>query len=153
MNRGGNCGGGEKRKPNIPVDGLYKDQRKGINSEEMDYDEEEGKEGSYNRKSPQRQQQPHSRPNESESEQDIQSRPSFASIAAQPPSSSMQNRRNSTASANYNQKRTLEKMLVTPALDGPMRDEITIEVQTVNGKPFKGSLTCHEALKGITQTH
>ena len=30
-----------------------------------------------------------------------------------------------------------------------MRDEITIEVQTINGKPFKGTLTFHEALEGI----
>ena len=62
MNRGGNRGQGHgqsvKRKPNTPVGGAYKDQRRGLNSDEMDYDdeEEEWTEVSYNRRSPQRQQ-------------------------------------------------------------------------------------------------
>ena len=30
-----------------------------------------------------------------------------------------------------------------------MRDDITIEIQAINGKPFKGTLTFHEALEGI----
>ena len=157
MNRGGNRGqgqgrGGEKRKPNTPVGGQYKDQRRGLNSDEMEYDEEEEEWSvvSYNRKSPQRQQ-----PNQHQTvttQSDVQSnqeRPTFASVAAQPSSSSMQNRRSSTASANYNPKKTLERIFVTPAPEGAMRDEITIEVQTINGKPFKGSLTFHEALDGI----
>jgi hypothetical protein len=159
MNRGGRGqgrgkGGGMKRKPNTPVGGAYKDQRRGLNSDEMDDDDddEEWTEVSYTRKSPQRQEQqtqPQSDPMASSSAQASQERPSFASIAAQPSSASLQNRRNSNASANYNQRKTLEKMFVTPAPNGAMRDEITIEVQTVNGKPFKGSLTFHEALEGI----
>ena len=156
MNRGGNRGqgrgGGEKRKPNTPVGGQYKDQRRGLNSDEMDYDEEEEEWSvvSYNRKSPQRQQPNQSQTNtttQSDAQsQSHQERPTFASVAAQPSSSSMQNRRSSTTSANYNPRKVLQKMFVTPAPEGPMRDEITIEVQTINGKPFKGTLTFHEAL-------
>ena len=167
MNRGGGGqgrgkGGGTKRKPNTPVGGAYKDQRRNINSDEMEYeeDEEEWTEVHHNRRSPQRnrqqqQQERHEREQEIppsrnvESDQETQSRPTFASVAAQQASSSLQNRRNSTASANYNQKKTLERKFVTPAPVGPMRDEITIEVQTINGKPFKGTLTFHEALEGI----
>ena len=160
MNRGGNRGqgrgGGEKRKPNTPVGGQYKDQRRGLNSDEMEYDEEEEEWSvvSYNRKSPQRQQpnQPNQHQTDTTTQSDVQSnqeRPTFASVAAQPSSSSMQNRRSSTTSANYNPRKVLQKMFVTPAPEGPMRDEITIEVQTINGKPFKGTLTFHEALDGI----
>ena len=157
MNRGGNRGqgrgGGEKRKPNTPVGGQYKDQRRGLNSDEMDYDEEEEEWSvvSHSRKSPQRQ-QPHQPQTDTTTQSNVQSnqeRPTFASVAAQQASSSLQNRRNSTASANYNQKKTLERKFVTPAPVGPMRDEITIEVQTINGKPFKGTLTFHKALEGI----
>ena len=73
--------------------------------------------------------------------------PSFASIAAG--SSSMQNRRDSVTSANFERRNKLESKFVTPAPEGGMRDEITVEVQTVNEKPFKGSLTFDEALNGI----
>jgi hypothetical protein len=122
----------------------------------MDYeeeDEEEWTEVNYTRRSPQRQQQQQPQPQSDQTAQSnthsTQERPSFASIAAQPSSSSMQNRRSSTASANYNSKKTLERKFVTPAPEGAMRDEITVEIQTMNGKPFKGSLTFHEALEGI----
>ena len=64
----------------------------------------------------------------------------------------MQNRRSSTASANYNSKKTLERKFVTPAPEGAMRDEITVEIQTMNGKPFKGSLTFTEAMNGVFET-
>ena len=175
--RGGN-GHSVKRKPNTPVGGAYKDQRRGLNSDEMDYDdeEEEWTEVSYNRRSPQRQQrnqpqtdqqnqqvrseqqqhqqhqqqQPsNANPDANQTIDNSQGRPSFASVAAQQASSSLQNRRNSTASANFNQKKILERKFVTPAPVGAMRDEITIEIQTINGNPFRGTLTFHEALEGI----
>ena len=159
MNRGGRGGNGQsvKRKPNTPVGGAYKDQRRGIDSEDMDYDDEEWTEVSYNRKSPPRQQQQQPQPqpdqtaqsNAQSTQENSLYRPSFASVAALQASSSLQNRRNSTASANYNQKKTLEKMFVTPAPNGAMRDEITVEIQTMNEKPFKGTLTFKEALEGI----
>ena len=110
MNRGGNRGqgqglgrGGEKRKPNTPVGGQYKDQRRGLNSDDMEYEEEEDgpwTEVSYRRSPPQQNQQP-----PSETSDSVQGRPTFASVAAQQASSSLQNRRNSTASANFNQKK------------------------------------------------
>ena len=158
MNRGGRGRNGQsvKRKPNTPVGGAYKDQRRGLNSNDMDYEEEgdeEWTEVNYTRRSPQRQQQQQPQPQSDQmaqsNAQSTQERPSFASISAQPTSSSMQNRRNSTASANYIPKKTLEKLLVTPPPEGSMRDDITIEIQTINGRPFKGSLTLDEAKNGI----
>ena len=165
MNRGGRGGNGQsvKRKPNTPVGGVYKDQRRGINGDETECEEEEWSVVSYNRKSPQRhehgQQQPPSSVNESSHQSEVQQdrqerqerqdRPSFASVTAQQSSSSLQNRRNSTASANYNGKKILESKFVTPAPNGSMRDDITVEIQTINGKPFKGSLTVDEAKNGI----
>ena len=69
MNRGGNRGQGHgqsvKRKPNTPVGGAYKDQRRGLNSNEMDYEEEDDEEWTevnYTRRSPQRQQQQQPQP-------------------------------------------------------------------------------------------
>ena len=55
--RGGGQGNSVKRKPNTPVGGLYKDQHRDINSDEMDYEEEECTEVTYNRRSPQCDQQ------------------------------------------------------------------------------------------------
>ena len=152
MNRGGRGqdrgkGGGTKRKPNTPVGGQYKDQRRGLNSDEMECEEEEDEswtEVSYRRSPPQQNQQP-----PPETSDSVQDRPTFASVAAQQASSSLQNRRNSTASANFNQKKALERMFITPPPDGAMRDELTVEIQTMNGKPFKGTLTFKEALEGI----
>ena len=157
MNRGGRGQGqgGAKRKPNTPIGGQYKDQRRGINSDEMDDDEDEWTEVTHRRGSPrQRAHESSQSNNQSQDDQpndqeESQTLPSFASVAAQHPSSSLQNRRNSTASANLNQRKVLESKFVTPAPNGSMRDEITVEVQTINGKPFKGSLTLDEAKNGI----
>ena len=38
---------------------------------------------------------------------------------------------------------------VTPRSEGALRDEITIECQTLNGRPFKGTLTFNEAVDSI----
>ena len=130
--------------------GVYKDQRRGINSDEVEYeeDEEEWTEVSYTRKSPQRQQRStETNSGSNEPDRNNQDIPSFASVAAG--SSSMQNRRDSVTSANFERRNKLESKFVTPAPEGGMRDEITVEVQTVNEKPFKGSLTFDEALNGI----
>ena len=107
MNRGGGGqgrgkGGGAKRKPNTPVGGAYKDQRRNINSDEMgdEEDEEEWTEVQRNRRSPQhnqqlQQQEEHEQEREIppsrnvESDQETQSRPTFASVAAQQASSSL----------------------------------------------------------------
>ena len=77
--------------------------------------------------------------------QTTQSRPSFASVAAY----SMHSRRDSSASAAATamnrEKKTLNRIFRTPDPEGPMRDDIVVEIQTVNDKPFKGSLTFTEA--------
>jgi hypothetical protein len=58
----------------------------------------------------------------------------------------MQNRRDSMASnAGPRETKTLERMFKTPDPDGPMRDDIIVEIQTVNERPFKGSVTFTEA--------
>ena len=80
-------------------------------------------------------------------------RPSFASVAVQGPSSqSMHSKRDSTASAaaaGMREKKTLDRIFGTPDPEGPMRDNIIVEVQTVNNLPFKGSLTCIKAKDGV----
>ena len=62
----------------------------------------------------------------------------------------MQSRRDSATSAMYmREKKTLERI---PDPVGSMRDDIVIEVQTINEKLFKGSLTFMEAMNGIFAT-
>ena len=50
------------------------------------------------------------------------------------------------------EKKVLERKFRTPDPDGPMRDDIIVEVQTVNDRPFKGSLTFTEAMNGVFET-
>ena len=58
----------------------------------------------------------------------------------------MQNRRDSmTSNAGPREKKTLERIFKTPDPDGPMRDDIVVEIQTLNDRPFKGSVTFTEA--------
>ena len=164
--RGGGTGqgrgqGGGKRQATTPVGGVYKDQRRNIDSSVVDYQEEDEDENwtevrHNKRQSPRRDEVQHqgdemlrqNYPNPS-NEQPSTSRQSFASIAAQ--GTSMQNRRNSAASAACMQpKKVLERKFRTPDPEGPMRDELVIEVQSVNGRPFKGSLIFTEAKEIFT---
>ena len=58
----------------------------------------------------------------------------------------MQNRRDSmTSNAGPREKKTLERIFKTPDPDSPMRDDIVVEIQTLNDRPFKGSVTFTEA--------
>jgi hypothetical protein len=61
----------------------------------------------------------------------------------------MHSRRDSSASAaaaaTNREKKNLNRIFRTPDPEGPMRDDIVVEIQTVNDKPFKGSLTFTEA--------
>ena len=163
--RGGGTGQGQggqggKRQATTPVGGTYKDSRRNIQGDEEYDDEEEWTQVIHNKRNsppkqsgsgsvqPQHNQPEQSDPNHSEHrDQDInqgqttQSRPSFASVAA----SSMHSRRDSSASAAATamnrEKKTLNRIFRTPDPEGPMRDDIVVEIQTVNDKPFKGSLT------------
>jgi hypothetical protein len=151
--RGGGTGQGEiplgKRQATTPVGAVYKDQRRNITGEdEFENDEEEWTQVAYNKqRSPQGNQAV-------ENPAGAVASASFASVAASGmgvTSHSQQQRRNSEASmADLAQrKRTLDRVFVTPAPDGAMRDDITVEVQTMNGRPFKGSITIDEARNGI----
>ena len=142
--QGGQIPLGGKRQATTPVGAVYKDQRRNITGEEDyedDGDDDEWTEVNYNRqKSP-------------TNTQGAGTTATFASVAALGAAAghSQQQRRNSEASQaeRARQKKTLARVFVTPAPDGAMRDEITVEIQTMNGKPFKGTLTIEEARNGI----
>ena len=153
--RGGATGqGGQiplgKRQATTPVGAVYKDQRRNITgAEDYEEDGDEWTEVNYNKqKSPPRTQ---SATNPTAGT----SFASFASVAATASGTStghsQQQRRNSEASnaEMIQQKRTLDRVFVTPAPDGAMRDEITIEIRSMNGRPFKGTITIDEARNGI----
>ena len=52
-------------------------------------------------------------------------------------------------SGQRREKRTLERIFVTPRPEGGFRDNLIIEVRQVNGAPFRGSLHFKEAKFGI----
>ena len=153
--RGGGTGQGGKRQATTPVGGVYKDSRRNIQGDE-DFDDEEQwtqvvrskqrsptQSGSGPGPSQLNQPEPIGQPSEQ--------LPSFASVAGQ--GLSMQTRRDSVASAmQTKEKKVLERKFRTPDPDGPMRDDIVVEVQTVNDRPFKGSLTFTEAMNGVFET-
>ena len=102
---------------------------------------------------------PANRPAQSQ-EETSENRPSFASVTAQQSSSlhqhssrqdtSQQLRRNSDASiAAMSQRKTLQRIFKTAPPNRPMRDDLVIEIQKINGKPFRGQLTFTEAKDGI----
>ena len=155
--RGGQGQGGGKRMATTPVGGPYKDQRRNIQgNEDFNDDEDDWTEVTRTKqRSPTNQQ---AQPQEAST----LNMPSFASIAAQQPSSSrhqqhpsaqntsQQLRRNSDASvAAISQRKPLNRIFKTAPPNGPMRDELVIEIQKINGKPFKGQLTFTEAKDGI----
>ena len=146
--RGGGTGQGGKRQATTPVGGVYKDSRRNIQGDEDFDDEEEWTQVIRNKqRSPTRSGSGPgpSQPNQSEPiYQPSEQRPSFASVAGQ--GLSMQNRRDSmTSNAGPREKKTLERIFKTPDPDGPMRDDIVVEIQTLNDRPFKGSVTFTEA--------
>ena len=69
--------------------------------------------------------------------------PTFASVTAQA-SSYSQDVRNAGIV-----RKVLERKFKTAPPDGPLRDNITVEIRQVNGVPFKGSLHFKEAKYGI----
>ena len=152
--RRGDRGGG-KRQATTPVGGQYKDQRRNIHGDE-NYDEEDDEEWTEVTRNKQK-----SPMNERPRRQDESSenRPTFASVAAQQSSSSQfphqqetsqQLRRNSEQSvAAMSQRKTLPRIFKTAPPNGPMRDDLVIEIQKINGKPFRGQLTFTEAKDGI----
>ena len=75
-------------------------------------------------------------------------RPTFASMAAQ---GSQRTRSSQDARSTEQQqpKKVLDRIFKTAPPDGPMRDNIIIEIRQVNGVPFKGSLHYKEAKYGI----
>ena len=159
--RGGGTGQGQggqggKRQATTPVGGTYKDSRRNIQGDEEYDEEEEWTQVIHNkRNSPPVQsgsgsgQQSLNQPESSEQERNT--RPTFASIAGQ--GTSMQARRDSAASAAaWKERKTLESKFRTPDPEGPMRDDIIVEIRTVNDRPFKGSLTFTEAKDGVFAT-
>ena len=148
--RGNRGQGGGKRQATTPVGGQYKDQRRNIQGNES-YDEEddENEWTEVIRNKPKSPSNKQPQPNEERS---------FASVAAQQSNSqhaqrqdsSQQQRRNSDASvAAMSQRKTLQRIFKTAPPNGPMRDDLVVEIQRINGKPFKGQLTFTEARDGI----
>ena len=160
--RGGGTGGTgqEKRQATTPVGGTYKDARRNIQGDEEYEEEEEWTKVTRNRpKTPPNQSGsgsgsvPNTRnqPDPNEQPNEPSSRPTFASVLVQ--SQSMQSRRDSmTSAAGNKEKKTLDRIFRTPDPEGPMRDDIVVEIQTVNDRPFKGSLTFTEAKDGVFST-
>ena len=138
MKRGG------KRQATTPVGASFKDPRRENQQNQSncfdvlgDYESDGG--GSWSEVLGK---QTQSRANIESSSQ--QERPTFASMAAQG-SSTNQDVRNERAESG----RVLERIFKTAPPDGPLRDNIVIEIRQVNGVPFKGSLHYKEAKYGI----
>jgi hypothetical protein len=176
--RGGKAGNSEpmstgaKRQATTPVGGVYKDSRRNIHGDEEYDEEEEWTQVTYNKqKSPPTQSGSGSglrQPNQPDTSHYGASgsgsgllqlnQPAIANSYAAATSGStadgsqsIQQRRNSEASnaEMARPKKTLDRVFTTPAPDGSMRDDLTVEIQTMNGRPFKGSLTIEEARDGI----
>ena len=138
MNRGG------KRQATTPVGASFKDPRREnqpIQSNRFDalgdYESDGG--GSWT-EVPGRQTQYRSNA-EPSSQPD---RPTFANIAAHGSNSNQE-----TRSTTEQPRKVLERIFKTAPPDGPLRDNIVIEIRQVNGVPFKGSLHYKEAKYGI----
>ena len=138
MNRGG------KRQATTPVGASFKDPRREnqpIQSNRFDalgdYESDGG--GSWT-EVPARQTQYRSNA-EPSSQPD---RPTFANIAAHGSNSNQE-----TRSTTEQPRKVLERIFKTAPPDGPLRDNIVIEIRQVNGVPFKGSLHYKEAKYGI----
>ena len=140
-----------KRQATTPVGGVYKDSRRNINGDEEYDDDEDGEwtEVIYNRpKSPTNQPTGVPAQEAAPAQGTSSTQRSFAEAAAS--TSSGQTRRRSQ---QEDRPQVINKGLFkTSPPEGPMRDDITIEVRKINGIPFKGSLHLKEAKHGIFQS-
>ena len=144
MNRGG------KRQATTPVGASFKDPRRENQPSQSnrfdalgDYESDGG--GSWTDVTSRRTQ---NRSNEEQTEQtDENARPTFASMAAQGTRRPSINQ--DARSTGEQPRKTLDRIFKTAPPDGPMRDNIIIEIRQVNGVPFKGSLHYKEAKYGI----
>ena len=171
-------GGGNKRQATTPVGASYKDPRRDARAAAQqarrfdamgDYDTSDGEwtevtHGRSNNNSNNADKSPEARRhssheqevqqthhehqiNQPESNQRGQEPQSFASVVAQgtdATASSSQDARH-----GEREKKKLARMFKTAPPDGPLRDNIIVEIRKVNGVPFKGSLHFKEAKFGI----
>ena len=135
---------GEKRTATTPVGAVYKDARRNIQGDENFDDEEESwTTVNYGRGS----KDTHSQQSQQESQQPMDTR-SYAGAVAGAGTSDGQGThetQNTHGATLPREKKTLERKFVTPAPEGGFRDYIVVEIRTVNGQPFKGSLHFKEA--------
>ena len=166
--RGGGTGRGqdqgEKRQATTPVGGVYKDSRRNIQGDEDFEDDEEqwttvirSKQttptlsGSGSGLSQTNQpNQPDSLEHSSNPTNVQHRQQSFAQMVAGPSTSA------SASTTGRHEPYELPRQpsarpikFLTPPPEGGMRDDIVIEVLTLNGAPFKGSISVTEATRGI----
>ena len=143
-----------KRQATTPVGGVYKDSRRNIQGDE-DFDDDEDEQWTQVNRSKQK-----SPTNQSGSGSGTNhlNQPDTASVTnnqsagmtyAGATMGASNNQANTESSSTNEQPRTRPKKFKTPAPEGSMRDDITVEVHTVNGNKFKGSLNFQEAKDGI----
>ena len=146
MRGGGSRGGSQrgKRQATTPVGGVYKDTRRNIQGdEEFEDDDEEWTQVTRNKpNSPSNKSGSGSGPTQLNQPDNVRS---YASAAAngtgnQPPAE---------PNSSTETRRERPKKFKTPAPEGSMRDDLVVEIQTVNGEKFKGSLNLSEARDGI----
>jgi hypothetical protein len=141
MRGGGSRGGGQrgKRQATTPVGGVYKDTRRNIQGDEEFDDDEEWTQVIRNKpKSPPNQSGSGSGPNQLNQPDTGRS---YASAAA----SSTDHQQPTDPTSTIRQPTERPKKFKTPAPEGSMRDDLVIEIQTVNGEKFKGSVNVKEA--------
>ena len=145
MRGGGSRGGGQrgKRQATTPVGGVYKDTRRNIQGdEEFDDDEEWTQVTRSKPKSPPNQSGSGSGPTQLNQPDTGRS---YASAAA----SSTDHQQPKDPTTSIRQPTERPKKFKTPAPEGSMRDDLVIEIQTVNGEKFKGSVNVKEAKDDI----
>ena len=163
--RGGGSRGGRganKRQATTPVGGAYKDSRRDQRDREegrydalYHYDDGEAEEEGWTNVTRKSKSPPINRSNAAENHtQEVENDvaiPTYARVAGS--SGDLTERRPSAEATardeNHWEPRARPIKFLTPPPEGGMRDDIVIEVQTINGTPFKGSVSVTEATKGI----
>ena len=157
--RGGGSRGGRgvnKRQATTPVGGAYKDSRRDQRDQaegrydalyNYDDDEDEGwTDVTRKPKTPPiNRQNVTDRENSATTNEATATAPTYAGVAG---SSGRPITEDPTRQDRHEQRLRPTKFL-TPPPEGSMRDDIAIEVQTLNGAPFKGSISITEATQGI----
>ena len=152
--RGGGTGQ-EKRQATTPVGGPYKDARRNIQGDEEYEDEEEWTQVIHNRP-----RSPRSFGAEAGSGQQrdpaaggsgmgVQQQSQRSSTSTYAAAAASREKVSEDQATQRRERRTLERIFVTPRPEGGFRDNLIIEIRQVNGEPFRGSLHFKEAKFGI----